>query len=174
MKSIKDIYKIGVGPSSSHTMGPKFAAQKFLSAVEGVKKFEVTLYGSLAATGKGHLTDKAILSILEPVAPTVIKWKPDVFLKFHPNGMNFKAFGAENYLIKDWTVFSIGGGDLAEEGKTDDAAKEVYEMRTIAEIQQWCEKTGRTYWEYVDEGEGPEIWNYLATVWKVMKQSIKN
>ena len=54
MKSIKDIYKIGVGPSSSHTMGPKFAAQKFLSAVEGVKKFEVTLYGSLAATGKGH------------------------------------------------------------------------------------------------------------------------
>ena len=124
-------------------MGPKIAAQKFLSAVEGVKKFEVTLYGSLAATGKGHLTDKAILSILEPVAPTVIKWKPDVFLKFHPNGMNFKAFGAENYLIKDWTVFSIGGGDLAEEGKTDDAAKEVYEMRTIAEIQQWCEKTGK-------------------------------
>ncbi len=174
MKSIKDIYKIGVGPSSSHTMGPKFAAQKFLSTVEGVKKFEVTLYGSLAATGKGHLTDKAILSILEPVAPTVIKWKPDVFLKFHPNGMNFKALGAENYLIKDWTVFSIGGGDLAEEGKTDDTSKEVYEMQTISEIQQWCEKTGKTYWEYVDECEGPEIWNYLATVWQVMKRSIKN
>lgn len=174
MKSIKDIYKIGVGPSSSHTMGPKFAAQRFLTMVSDVKNFEVTLYGALAATGKGHLTDKAILSILEPVASASILWKPDVFLPFHPNGMTFKAFGNNGELLKEWTVFSIGGGDLAEEGKPDDKREEVYSMSTIAEIQAWCEKTGKTYWEYVDECEGPDIWNYLAKVWKVMKQSIKN
>lgn len=173
MKSIKDIYKIGVGPSSSHTMGPKFAAQRFLTMVSDVKNFEVTLYGALAATGKGHLTDKAILSILEPVASASILWKPDVFLPFHPNGMTFKAFGNNGELLKEWTVFSIGGGDLAEEGKPDDKREEVYSMSTIAEIQAWCEKTGKTYWEYVDECEGPDIWNYLAKVWKVMKQSIK-
>lgn len=174
MKSIKDIYKIGVGPSSSHTMGPKFAAQRFLTMVSDVKNFEVTLYGALAATGKGHLTDKAILSILEPVASASILWKPDVFLPFHPNGMTFKAFGNNGELLKEWTVFSIGGGDLAEEGKPSDKREEVYSMSTIAEIQEWCEKTGKTYWEYVDECEGPDIWNYLAKVWKVMKQSIKN
>lgn len=142
--------------------------------VSGVKNFEVTLYGALAATGKGHLTDKAILSILEPVASASILWKPDVFLPFHPNGMTFKAFGNNGELLKEWTVFSIGGGDLAEEGKPDDKREEVYSMSTIAEIQTWCEKTGKTYWEYVDECEGPDIWNYLAKVWKVMKQSIKN
>lgn len=174
MKSIKDIYKIGVGPSSSHTMGPKFAAQRFLAMVSGVKNFEVTLYGALAATGKGHLTDKAILSILEPVASAAILWKPDVFLPFHPNGMTFKAFGNNGELLKEWTVFSIGGGDLAEEGQPDDKREEVYSMSTIAEIQAWCEKTGKTYWEYVDECEGSDIWNYLGKVWKVMKQSIKN
>lgn len=174
MKSIKDIYKIGVGPSSSHTMGPKFAAQRFLTMVSDVKNFEVTLYGALAATGKGHLTDKAILSILEPVASASIFWKPDVFLPFHPNGMTFKAFDNNGELLKEWTVFSIGGGDLAEEGQPDDKREEVYSMSTIAEIQAWCEKTGKTYWEYVDECEGPDIWNYLAKVWKVMKQSIKN
>lgn len=174
MKSIKDIYKIGVGPSSSHTMGPKFAAQRFLTMVSDVKNFEVTLYGALAATGKGHLTDKAILSILEPVASASILWKPDVFLPFHPNGMTFKAFDNNGELLKEWTVFSIGGGDLAEEGQPDDKREEVYSMSTIAEIQAWCEKTGKTYWEYVDECEGPDIWNYLAKVWKVMKQSIKN
>lgn len=174
MKSIKDIYKIGVGPSSSHTMGPKFAAQRFLTMVSDVKNFEVTLYGALAATGKGHLTDKAILSILEPVASASILWKPDVFLPFHPNGMTFKAFYNNGELLKEWTVFSIGGGDLAEEGQPDDKREEVYSMSTIAEIQAWCEKTGKTYWEYVDECEGPDIWNYLAKVWKVMKQSIKN
>ena len=87
MDSIKEIFRIGRGPSSSHTMGPKFAAERFLTMVENPAKFVVTLYGSLAATGKGHMTDVAILDILSPVAPVVIIWEPKVFIPYHPNGM---------------------------------------------------------------------------------------
>jgi L-serine dehydratase len=171
MESIKYIYKIGVGPSSSHTMGPKYAAQRFVKKVSDVDKFVVTLYGSLAATGKGHLTDKAILSVLSPIAHTEIVWKPEIFLPFHPNGMNFKAYDANGKLIDDWTVYSIGGGDLEEEGKPDKRPK-IYEMSTITEIQKWCDRTGRAFWEYVEECEDSDIWDYLHDVWEVMKASI--
>jgi L-serine dehydratase len=171
MESIKYIYKIGVGPSSSHTMGPKYAAQRFINKVSDVDKFVVTLYGSLAATGKGHLTDKAILSVLSPIAHTEIVWKPEIFLPFHPNGMNFKAYDADGKVIDDWTVYSIGGGDLEEEGKPDKRPK-IYEMSTITEIQKWCDRTGRAFWEYVEECEDSDIWDYLHDVWEVMKASI--
>jgi L-serine dehydratase len=171
MESIKYIYKIGVGPSSSHTMGPKYAAQRFINKVSDVDKFVVTLYGSLAATGKGHLTDKAILSVLSPIAHTEIVWKPEIFLPFHPNGMNFKAYDVNGKVIGDWTVYSIGGGDLEEEGKPDKRPK-IYEMSTITEIQKWCDRTGRAFWEYVEECEDSDIWDYLHDVWEVMKASI--
>ena len=82
MESIKGIYRIGHGPSSSHTMGPRRAAEEFLERNPGAARYEVTLYGSLAATGRGHLTDKAILEVLEPAAPTVIHWRADIFLPF--------------------------------------------------------------------------------------------
>ncbi len=91
MESLKELYKIGNGPSSSHTMGPKRAAERFAERCRNVDAYRVTLYGSLAATGKGHLTDVAILSVLEPVAPTEIVWKPEVVLPFHPNGMLFEG-----------------------------------------------------------------------------------
>ena len=89
MKSLQELYKIGRGPSSSHTMGPQKAATTFAHRHPEAASFEVTLYGSLAATGKGHLTDVAILDALTPVAPAGIVWRPDVFLPFHPNGMTF-------------------------------------------------------------------------------------
>ena len=95
MESIKQIYRIGHGPSSSHTMGPMRAARMFLDRNGSAVRFHVTLYGSLAATGKGHMTDVAILDVLNPVAPTRILWEPKVFLPFHPNGMLFEAFDAE-------------------------------------------------------------------------------
>ena len=91
MKSLKELYRIGIGPSSSHTMGPRKAAEIFLAKHPEAKSFEVTLYGSLAATGKGHMTDVAILDTLEPHAPTKIIWQPHFFLPFHPNGMMFKS-----------------------------------------------------------------------------------
>ena len=103
MESLKELYKIGTGPSSSHTMGPKKAAEAFVKRASDADRYKVTLYGSLAATGKGHMTDVAILSVLEPVAPTEIVWRPDISLPFHPNGMRFEAFKAGN----PWTM-----GDL--------------------------------------------------------------
>lgn len=172
MESIREIYKIGIGPSSSHTMGPKRAAERFLARTGGATSYSVTLYGSLAATGKGHLTDKAILDVLTPVAPTEIVWKPDVFLPFHPNAMKFEALDDMGEVIDEWVVYSIGGGDIAEEGQSR-VHNHVYEMTSIADIQAWCEKTGHNYWEYVEQCEGPEIWDYLREVWHVMKAAVE-
>ena len=112
MESIRHIYKIGLGPSSSHTMGPRKAARMFLSDTPSADKRRVTLYGSLAATGKGHLTDKAILDELAQHAPTAIIWKPEVFLPFHPNGMTFEALDAADNVIKSETYYIIGVGDI--------------------------------------------------------------
>ena len=172
MESIKEIYKIGLGPSSSHTMGPKRAAERFADKNPDASRYVVTLYGSLAATGKGHMTDVAILNVLEALAPTEIIWQPEVFLPFHPNGMKFEAIGNGDTVVDEWTVYSIGGGDIAEEGETR-VKNHVYSMTRIADIQRWCETTGKTYWEYVDECEGPEVWDYLAEVWAVMKCAVE-
>ncbi len=173
MESIKQIYRIGHGPSSSHTMGPMRAARMFLAKHPEASRYEVTLYGSLAATGRGHMTDQAILEVLQPVAPTTINWKPDEILSFHTNGMLFLAFDKEKREIGRWTVFSIGGGTLANEEFNELTTRKIYEMGTIREIQQWCEKTGHSYWEYVEENEGKEIYDYLAEVWDVMQDAVR-
>ena len=174
MESIKQIYRIGHGPSSSHTMGPLRAAKMFVARNEQAKHFEVTLYGSLAATGKGHMTDQAILEVLSPVAPTDIIWEPKIFLPFHPNGMQFRSFDENGKEMESWKVYSIGGGTLANEDFNELKTELIYDMHTIKDIQNWCEKTGHSYWEYVEQCEGPEIWDYLAEVWKVMQQAVQN
>lgn len=175
MKSLKEIFRIGRGPSSSHTMGPQRAAELFLERNGGAASFEVSLYGSLAATGKGHMTDVAIEEVLSKRAPVKILWYPDIFLPFHPNGMKFKALDAELKVIEEWTVYSIGGGALSEgiEGKTGVSTPDVYDMNLLADIQHWCEKYGRSYWEYVDKCEGPDIWDYLHEIWLVMQQAVE-
>lgn len=127
----------------------------------------------MAATGKGHLTDTAILDTLEPVAPTEIIWEPRTFLPFHPNGMLFKAFDAEGNMLDEWTVFSVGGGALAEDGGCSNPSPDIYPMTTMTEILRWCKKTGRSYWEYVEQCEGSEIWSYLSEVWKTMKEAVE-
>ncbi len=172
MESIKQIFRVGHGPSSSHTMGPMRAAQMFLKKHPDAARFDVTLYGSLAATGKGHMTDKAILNVLAPTAPTSIIWKPKVFLPFHPNGMLFEAFNAKGKKLGAWTIYSIGGGILANETYNEQTATQVYEMNSIREIQTWCEQTGYSYWEYVEQCEGKEIWDYLDNVWNVMQEAV--
>lgn len=175
MKTIKEIYRIGNGPSSSHTMGPKKAAEMFLLRHPEAKRFKVTLYGSLAATGKGHLTDAAIENVLQRQTTVEIVWQPKVFLPYHPNGMTFAAYDDKNKLTESWTVYSIGGGALAEkEGEIEDhPLDEIYSMSKMSEILEWCEHTGKSYWEYVKECEGEEIWDYLATVWQTMKEAIE-
>ena len=171
MKSLKEIFRVGKGPSSSHTMGPQKAAQIYADRHPEARRFEVTLYGSLAATGKGHMTDVAIIDILNKVAPVEIVWQPQVFLPFHPNGMKFSADGKD-----EWVVYSVGGGALSEGEKADDMfsqGKEVYEMNYLADILHWCQRRGRGYWEYVELCEGKEIWDFLADIWQVMKESVE-
>ena len=173
MKSLKELYRIGIGPSSSHTMGPRNAAEQFLAKHPDAKSFEVTLYGSLAATGKGHMTDVAIIDTLEPHAPLDLKWEPEIFLPFHPNGMLFKSKDENGKVTDEWTVFSVGGGALAEEGDNGMASPDIYEMTKMSQILGWCERTGRSYWEYVQQCEESDIWDYLHEVWKTMQEAVE-
>jgi L-serine dehydratase len=155
-------------------MGPRKAAEIFLAKHPEAKSFEVTLYGSLAATGKGHMTDVAILDTLEPHAPTKIIWQPHFFLPFHPNGMKFEALDAQGHILADWTVYSVGGGALAEEGQANTEYKDIYDMHYATDILRWCEEKGRNFWEYVQECEGPEIWDYLKEVWDTMRNAVES
>lgn len=173
MKTIKELYRIGTGPSSSHTMGPRKAAEIFLARHPEAKSFNITLYGSLAATGRGHMTDRAIIDTLEPHAPVVIDWQPHIFLPYHPNGMTFRSIGSNGESTDEWTVFSVGGGALAEDGENRSESPSIYDMNTMTEILSWCEQTGRSYWEYVEQCEDNDIWEYLAEVWSVMRDAVQ-
>lgn len=154
-------------------MGPRSAASQFLKKNPEAASFRVTLYGSLAATGKGHMTDVAIIDTLQPHAPVELIWEPQIFLPFHPNGMLFEALDAGGKVTDTWTVFSIGGGDLAEEGVAPAVNQDVYDMNSMTDILEWCRRTGRTYWEYVEQCESPDIWDFLAEVWKTMRESVE-
>lgn len=174
MESLKELYKIGKGPSSSHTMGPYKAATLYSEKHPEAKRFEVTLYGSLAATGKGHLTDLAIKEGLSDTAPVEIIWEPSIFLPFHPNGMKFACIDGEGRRYDEWTVYSVGGGSLREENQSMGIeSPDIYGMNYLSDILAWCDKYGKTYWEYVNECEDSDIWDYLMTVWETMKKSVE-
>lgn len=170
MKSIKGIYRIGCGPSSSHTMAPRRAAQQFLQETPDALSYRVTLYGSLAATGRGHLTDAAITDVLSKAAPTTIEWRPKEVLPQHPNGMKFEALGEKGAVLKSWTTFSIGGGALSDDVEDDGVT---YDKTTMRDILDWCKLKGYSFWEYVEQREGEQIWDYLAKVWRVMQEAIQ-
>ena len=172
MKTLKELYRIGSGPSSSHTMGPRAAAEKYLERHPAALRFRVTLYGSLAATGKGHLTDWAITNMLGEER-TEIVWCPEIVPAFHPNGMKFEAVDAEGRCHDAWTVYSVGGGALAEEGKHTLQSPDIYELDHLFDIKQWCEERGKSYWEYVQHCEENDIWDYLEEVWNVMCQAVE-
>ena len=170
MESIKSIFRIGHGPSSSHTMGPKLAAEQFKHETPEAASYKVSLYGSLAATGKGHFTDKAIADTFMPV-PVDFGWLPEMVLPFHTNGMKFEAYDSNKNLIKDWLVYSVGGGKIADENSYL-TEKHIYEQRTLSEILPLVESQGKTYWEYVQDHEESDIWDYLNEVWRTMQQSV--
>lgn len=172
MITIKELYRIGQGPSSSHTMGPRKAAEQFIRKNPDASRYEVTLYGSLAATGKGHMTDVAILDVLGEENTTIV-WEPKIFLPFHPNGMKFEALDREGKSHDSWTVYSVGGGALAEEGQQQENFPEIYDMNSATDIMNWCISTGKSYWEYVQECEDSDVWDHLNEVWKVMKESVE-
>ncbi len=173
MKTIKEIYRIGHGPSSSHTMAPRFASERFLARHPEAARFEVTLYGSLALTGKGHLTDVAIMDVFGDKTPVTINWQPDIFLPYHPNGMTFKSFDAEGVMTEEWTVYSVGGGALEEEGRPA-IIPDIYPITKMTDILNWCESKGKAYWEYVKDVENdPYLMDYLEEVWMTMMAAVE-
>ncbi len=192
MKSIKDVYKIGKGPSSSHTMGPFKAVRHYLDSHEDTDRLHVTLYGSLAATGKGHLTDTAIQEAFETWCFTdketlecknrrcgdvTIEWKPKEFLQVHPNGMKIASINSDGDIYDRWTYYSIGGGDIIcmEHPLEGEGNDDIYEKTTLTEILKWCNETGKNFWEYVEETEGRDsgVWEHLELVWKVMQEAVE-
>jgi len=171
MKSLKELYRIGIGPSSSHTIGPSNAAIIFKEKTFNAYKYVVILYGSLAATGKGHLTDYVIENIFKPI-PCEIIWKKDEELPLHPNGLTFRAYEKNGDILDEWTVYSVGGGALRELCDENDS-EDIYPITTMAELLKLCEDEGKSIWNYVEDYEGEEIWNFMDEILKVMKKSIE-
>ncbi|MEN8187781.1 MAG: L-serine ammonia-lyase [Bacteroidota bacterium] len=172
MESIKEIFRIGRGPSSSHTMGPDRAAQIYKIKHPEAKSFKVTLYGSLALTGGGHLTDYAVINELKPAKVEII-WKRKESKKFHPNALEFEVadFGSDP---DKWLVYSVGGGKIVDENKIGLKTTEVYIQKNMQDVINYYKNTGKTFWELVYETEGEEIKEHLYKVWDTMKNAISN
>ena len=178
MKSVKSIFKIGKGPSSSHTMGPFKAVTNYIENHPEAKSLHVTLYGSLAATGKGHLTDKAIEEAAANAGlEVVIAWEPKENLPEHPNGMIVASVATDGSLSDNWTYYSVGGGDIKcmDIQLEDEDGDEVYEMSTMKEILDWCNKNGKAFWEFVQENEAKTkgFWEHIEIVWKTMQKAVE-
>ena len=172
MQSLKELYRIGRGPSSSHTMGPERACFYARSVFSTADYFEVTLYGSLALTGKGHGTDAVIKETLAPIACNIIfdeKTPCDV----HANTMEIKAFANGNKLGSK-RIYSVGGGRIIVDGEENHqwAGEEKYPLSTYDEIKEYCTKRNMRIVDYVKECEGEEIFSYLHNVWETMKKAI--
>ncbi len=170
MCSLRELYKIGRGPSSSHTIGPEKACLYFKEKYPAAERYAVTLFGSLAFTGEGHDTTAIIRETLAPVETTVIVDTDTVDL-LHPNTMELAAF-ADGVEIGRARVYSIGGGQIHIEGEELTENREVYPLHTLAEILAYCETHGMRLWQYVQHVEGDEIFAYLRTVWTAMKACI--
>ncbi len=170
MESLKELYKIGRGPSSSHTMGPEKACKYFKKHIPEADRFEAILYGSISKTGVGHGTDKVIKVTFEPIPCDVIFNNDEIELP-HPNTMDLIAYkdGAE---IKRIRVLSVGGGKIEIIGHKNVDPPKVYELATFSEISDYCKKNHIKLWQYVEEVEGIEIRDYLLKIWNQMKSSI--
>ena len=171
MKSIREIYKIGKGPSSSHTMGPERAAKYFKDLHPEAEGFRVVLYGSLSKTGVGHGTDRVLREVLAPL-PTEIVFSKEELPGNHPNTLDFYAItgGKESQPLR---VESIGGGDIKIPGQSHLDSPEVYPEHSFAEIADFCKwRYIEKLSDYVELNEGEDIWPFLMEVWQVMKQAI--
>lgn len=171
MQSLKELYKIGMGPSSSHTMGPRKAADAFNRTYPTAESFRAVLYGSLAATGKGHLTDFAIKEAFYP-KPVTIEWEYETFLPKHPNAMRFEALDKAGHIMGAQVAYSIGGGDIRTDEAFGREINNIYPHKSMAEILQYTSDKRMLLWEYVEEFEGADIWKYLGTIWKTMQTTM--
>ncbi len=172
MESIKEIFRIGRGPSSSHTMGPVRAAKRYKARHPEAQSFRVTLYGSLALTGKGHLTDVSVIRELQP-ARTEVVWKKDETKPFHPNALEFEVADAGARPDK-WLVYSVGGGKIVDEPDKGKEPELIYQQTNMQQVLHYYKETGKTLWELVFETEGDAIKAHLARVWEIMQQAMEN
>lgn len=170
MKSIKSLYKIGLGPSSSHTMGPSFAATEFLKMSPQADFIKVTLFGSLAKTGKGHGTDRAISETLANI-PHEIVFDYESKTPIHPNTLEFITFKEGKEIYKK-EFYSIGGGEIQFDGADSVSPKEVYSENNFTEIANMCKSRNIRLSDYVFEKEDSDIKQYLMEVWKTMQNAI--
>ena len=170
MKSIRQVYKIGRGPSSSHTMGPDKAARLFAQLCPESDSFEVTLFGSLAKTGKGHKTDVAISDALAPI-PVNIVFDTETLELPHQNTMEFVGLHGDKEILRKRYI-SIGGGDVVSEGESLEQGAEIYQQNTFADISKYCKERNIRISEYVRLMEGDEIFSYLSEIWDAMQHEI--
>ncbi len=152
-------------------MGPRFAAEAFAAGAPGAAKIRVTLYGSLAATGRGHLTDQAVSAPFAPT-PVEIVWLPDQTLPRHPNGLCFEAFDTLDNRIARHIAYSVGGGALLDEQGVPDGGNDVYPHEGMGAVLQEAERENLQLWELVERYEDATIWPYLGDIWATMKQAI--
>lgn len=171
--SIFEIFKVGHGPSSTHSMGPQRAARWFLKMLEGrPDRVRVTLYGSLAATGKGHFTEESLRGGLGDV-PHEVVWDTETGGLSHPNTLRFEAYDRRGRLLREWIVYSVGGGNLVDQhGLTGEKEEKRYPARDITSTISFCEDRELNFWQYVERQEEP-LWNRLGTVWEAMKDSVR-
>ena len=162
MKSLTELYKIGAGPSSSHTMGPEKACKIFAENYKDADSFKVILYGSLAMTGKGHGTDRIVISTLKK--PTEVVFNTEEKDIPHENTMDLIALSHEN-VIDRWRVLSVGGGAIEIVGRGKYDPPEVYDLNSFSEISAYCKKHRIRIPDYVERVEGPEIFDYLKKIW---------
>lgn len=172
MESVKELYKIGNGPSSSHTMGPRKAADAFNQQFPQAVSFKVILYGSLAATGKGHLTDFTIKEAFYP-KPIEVIWDNITLMPKHPNALRLQALDKAGHIIGEQVVYSVGGGAIRTDETIGQNICSVYPHHSMNEILEYTSEKKILLWEYVEEFEGPEIWDYLTTVWNTMQETMK-
>lgn len=171
MRSLTELFRIGSGPSSSHTMGPEKAAGIFKAENEDADQFKALIYGSLAKTGKGHMTDKAIIRALSPVSAEVeFVPQPDFDLP-HPNTMDLFAY-KDGQQTGSMRVASIGGGEIVIEGREETRGPDVYTENSFAEISAYCKANHIRLSDYVEQREGIQIWDFLQGIWEAMKRSI--
>ena len=172
MKSIRELYKIGKGPSSSHTMGPERAAKYFKGLTSDADRYQVILYGSLSKTGIGHGTDRVLRETLAPVPAEIVFSEEDPADIKHPNTLDFIAY-RQDMEINRLRVESVGGGNISIGGELALTSPSVYPENSFAEIAQFCKWRYISLSEYVELNEGPEIWDFLKTVWKTMRTEVE-
>lgn len=172
MESLTELYKIGTGPSSSHTMGPEKAASIFKKRNPDADRFSCILYGSLAKTGKGHGTDVVIKNTFSPIKCDITYNYSDTKL-VHPNTLEFIALKGGTIVDKQ-RILSVGGGSIVDENEKHSSARRIYTLNSFKDISEYCKSRKIRLWQYVIETEASDFYDYMLTIWEAMKASVEN